>query len=73
VVLRQLHGLLFRVGVHPASFVVAVVIVIIVFEYHKLGLQLLGLLLVRHFLRMVDRMRRSMGALAGGLPSSSHL
>jgi hypothetical protein len=52
---------------------VAVVVVIDVFEYHKLGLQLLGLLLVGHFLRMMDRMRRSTGAVAGGLPGSGHL
>jgi hypothetical protein len=52
---------------------VAVVVVFIIFDYHKLGLQLLGLLLVGHFLRMMDQMQRSMGALAGGLPGSGHL
>jgi hypothetical protein len=52
---------------------VAVVVVIVVFEYHVLGLRLLRLLLVEHFLRMMDRMRRSTGALAGGLLVSGHL
>jgi hypothetical protein len=52
---------------------VAVVVFIIIFDYHKLGLQLLGLLMVGHFLRMMDRMRRSMGALADGLLGSGHL
>jgi hypothetical protein len=74
VVLRQLHGLL-SVSVHPASFIVAVVVVIVVFDYHELGqvLKLLGLLLFGHFLRMMDRMRRSTGALAGSLPGSVYL
>jgi hypothetical protein len=35
----------------------------VVFEYHVLGLRLLRLLLVGHFLRMMDRMRRFMSAL----------
>jgi hypothetical protein len=61
------------VPVHPASFVVVVVVVIIIFEYHELELQLLELLLVRHFLRMMDRMRHSTGALAGSLLGSGHL
>jgi hypothetical protein len=54
---------------------VAVVVVIVVFNYHELrqDLRLLGLLLVGHFLRMMDRMRRSTGALARGLPGFGHL
>jgi hypothetical protein len=52
---------------------VAIVVVFVIFDYHELGLQLLGLLLVGHFLRMMDRMRRSMDALAGGLPGSGLL
>jgi hypothetical protein len=44
---------------------VAVVVIIVVFDYHEFGqvLRLLGLHLVGHFLRMMDRMRRSTGAL----------
>jgi hypothetical protein len=49
---------------------VAVVVIIVIFDYHELGLQLLGLLLVGHFLRMMDRMGRSTSALAGGLSGS---
>jgi hypothetical protein len=72
---RQLHGLLLSVSVHPTFFVVAVVVVIVVIDHHELGqvLWLLGLLVVGHFLRVLDRMRWSTGALAGGLPGSDHL
>jgi hypothetical protein len=75
VVLRQLHGLLLSVSVHPASFIVAVVVIIVVFDYHELRqvLKLFGLLLFGQFLRMMDRMRRSTDALAGGLPGPDHL
>jgi hypothetical protein len=72
-VLRQLHGLLLNVSVHPAPFRMAVVVIIIVLEYHVLGFRLLGLLLVGHFLRVMDQMRRSTGALAGSLLVSGHL
>jgi glycerol-3-phosphate acyltransferase PlsY len=59
VVLRQLHGLLLHVSVHPAFLLVAVVVVIIIFDHHELGpvLRLFGLLLFGHFRRMMDRMR----------------
>jgi hypothetical protein len=75
VVLRQLHGLLLSISVHPASSVIAVVVIIIVIDLHELGkvFWLFGLLLVGHFLRMLDRMRWSTGALAGGLSGSGHL
>jgi hypothetical protein len=36
VVLRQLHGLLLSVSVHPASSIVAVVDVIIIIDLHEL-------------------------------------
>jgi hypothetical protein len=73
VVLRQLHRLFLNVSVHLASFMVAVVVVIVIFDYHELGLQLLGLLPVGHFLRMMDRVRQSTGALIAGLLGCSHL
>jgi hypothetical protein len=75
MVLRQLHGLLLSVSVHPASFVVAIVVFIIVIGHHELGqvLWMFGLLLFGHLLRMLDRMRWSTGALTGGLPGSGHL
>jgi hypothetical protein len=37
VILKQLHGLLLGVNVHPASFVVAIVVVIIILDLHELG------------------------------------
>jgi hypothetical protein len=73
VVLRQLHGLLLGVSVHRASFRTAVVVIIVVLEYHVLGHRLLGLLQIGHFLQMMDQMRRSTGALVGGLLISDHL
>jgi hypothetical protein len=36
VVLRQLHGLLLSVSVHPTSSIVAVVVIIIVIDHHEL-------------------------------------
>jgi hypothetical protein len=64
---QAVQGLLLSVSVHPASSLVAVVVVI---DHHELG-QVLWLF--GHLLRMLDRMRRSTGALAGSLPGSSHL
>jgi hypothetical protein len=49
---------------------VAVVVVIVIFDYHELRLQLLGLLLVEHFLRMGQAVHRcSCGQSAWSWPS----
>jgi hypothetical protein len=88
VVLRQLHGLLLCVGVHPSSFVIAVVVIIVVVivvatvNLHKLRsvlrllllrLLLLRLVLLRLFRWMVDQVGRCAGSLANGLPGPGHL